>query len=432
MATLAEFPDKFAPLFEPHPYKVLYGGRDGCKSWAIARALLIIGADPGILWPGRTEGPRILCGRETMDSIRESVHQLLSDQIGNLGLHDFYSVLQSEIRGKNGTEFVFAGLRKQSVSSIKSYEAIDIFWGEEASTVSRRSLTILLPTIRKPGSEIWWSLNPDLETDAVYQDFVLDPPPGAFVCRTSYLDNNWLSPESRQKIETLRQRDFDTFHHVYEGATRSTVEGAIYKAEIQAAEREGRIRAVPFDPMMPVETFWDLGFADRVSIWAAQRTPFEVRILRYFEADHQAIDYYLREMQTWGYVFGTCHLPWDGGTKNLQTGKSIQQLMEMKGFKVEVNRQLNVADGINAVRTLFPQLYFDVKLCADGVQYLRRYQWGPPTALGVARREPLHDDASHPADALRTLAVGIKEPQRKREENARPKGNPTNPGGWMS
>src|ERR1017187_306580 len=133
-SAVAQFPEKLAPLFEPHPYKVLYGGRDGCKSWAIARALLIIGADPGILWPGRTDGPRILCGRETMDSIRESVHQLLSDQIGILGLHDFYSVLQSEIRGKNGTEFVFAGLRKQSVSSIKSYEAIDIFWGEEAST----------------------------------------------------------------------------------------------------------------------------------------------------------------------------------------------------------------------------------------------------------------------------------------------------------
>jgi phage terminase large subunit len=408
----AEFPEKLAPLFEPHPYKVLYGGRDGCKSWAIARALLIIGANPGIIWPGRTDGPRILCGRETMDSIRESVHQLLTDQIVNLGLEKFYTPLQSEIRGKNGAEFVFAGLRKQSVSSIKSYEAIDIFWGEEASTVTRRSLTILLPTIRKPGSEIWWSLNPDLETDAVYQDFVIDPPPNAFVCKTSYKDNNWLSDESKQKIERLRERDPDTFHHVYEGATRSTVEGAIYKAEIQAAERDGRIREVPCDTMKPVDTFWDLGYADRVAIWAAQRSPFEIRMLRYFEGDHQAIDYYLREIQSWGYVLGTCYLPWDGGTKSLGTGKSIEEIMRSKGFKVQVLRQMSIADGINATRTIFPQLYFDAKSCADGLQYLRRYQWGPVTALGVARREPLHDDASHPADALRTLAVGIKEPER--------------------
>ena len=233
--TIAEFPKKLAGLFEPHPYKTLFGGRDGVKSWSIARALLIIGSKPGILWPGRTQGARILCGRETMDSIRESVHQLLTDQIGLLGLHDFYTPLQSEIRGKNGTEFVFAGLRKQTVSSLKSYEAIDIFWGEEASTVSRRSLTILLPTIRKAGSEIWWSLNPDLETDPVYTDFVLDPPPGSFVCKTSFRDNKWLSPESRQKIELLKERDPDTYHHVYEGGTRSTVEGAIYKEQLQQA-----------------------------------------------------------------------------------------------------------------------------------------------------------------------------------------------------
>ena len=386
------------------------------KSWSVAQALLLIGANPGMLWPGRTEGVRILCGRETMDSIRESVHQLLTDQIVRLGLEDFYTPLQSEIRGKNGTEFVFCGLRKQTVSSIKSYEAIDIFWGEEASTVSRRSLTILLPTIRKHGSEIWWTLNPDLETDPVYTDFVLNPPPNSFVCRTSFRDNNWLSDESRQKIETLRQRDPDAYHHVYEGGTRSTVEGAIYKAELQAAEKEGRIKKVPYDPSLPVDVFFDLGFADRVAIWAGQRRPFEIGILRYFEGDHQAIDYYLREIQSWGYVIGTLFLPWDGGTKSLGTGKSIEELMRAKGFKVRVNRQLKVADGINAVRTLFPQLYFDATLCADGLQYLRRYQWGPATALGVARREPLHDDASHPADALRTLAVGIREPEHVKRE----------------
>lgn len=406
---MTEFPEELAFLLEHHPYKVLYGGRDGVKSWSIAKALLLLGTGKVPGWPTPL---RVLCGRETMDSIRESVHQTLSDQISILGLDDAYHILQAEIRGVNGTEFVFAGLRKQTVSSLKSYEAIDICWIEEASVVSRRSLTILLPTIRKAGSEIWFSLNPDLETDPVYQDFVINPPKGAIVYKTSWRDNKWLSDESKQKIATLKERDYDTFHHVYEGATRSTVEGAIYKAEIQRAETEGRIREVPYDTARPVDTFWDLGFADRVSIWAAQRTPFEIKILRYFEGDHQAIDYYLREIQTWGYVLGTCFLPWDGGTRSLGTGKSIEELMRLKGFKTQVNRQLSVADGINAVRTLFPQLYFDANLCADGLQYLRRYQWGPATALGVPRSQPLHDDASHPADALRTLAVGIREPER--------------------
>jgi phage terminase large subunit len=411
-----QFLDKLAFLFEHHPYKTLYGGRDGVKSWSIAQALLLLGTGSIPGWPNPL---RILCGRETMDSIRESVHQLLTDQIVRLGLESFYTPLQSEIRGKNGTEFVFCGLRKQTVSSIKSYEAIDIFWGEEASTVSRRSLTILLPTIRKPGSEIWWSLNPDLEGDPVYQDFVINPPKGAVTVKTSYKDNVWLSEESKAKIETLKARDSDTFHHVYEGATRSTVEGAIYKSELIAAENEGRIRNVPYDPMQPVDLFFDLGFGDRVAIWAAQRTPFDTRLLRYFQDDHQAIGYYLKEVQKWGYVIGTCWLPWDGATKELGTGKSIEDIMRTNGFKVRVVRRLEVHHGINAVRTLFPQMYFDKALCDEGLTLLRRYQWGPPIEVkavntSVPRSQPLHDDASHPADALRTLAVGIKEPERKR------------------
>ena len=372
--TTVELPEKLGFLLDPHPFKVLYGGRDGAKSWSVGRALLILGTQKTL---------RILCARETMDSIRESVHQLLSDQIASLGLDDFYTVLQSEIRGLNGTEFVFAGLRKQTVSSLKSYEAIDICWVEEASVVSRLSLTILLPTIRKPGSEIWFTMNPDLETDAVYQDFILNPPKGAVVVKMSFRDNNWLSAESQAKIDTLRDRDPDTYHHVYEGGTRSTVEGAIYKQEIWLAEKEGRIRQVPYDPMRPVDTFWDLGYADRVAIWAAQRTPFDIRLIRYFEGDHQAIDYYLKEMQTWGYVLGTCFLPWDGGAKSLGTGKSIEEIMRAKGFQTRVLRQLSKADGINATRTVFPQMWFDANLCADGLQYLRRYQWGPTTALAA-------------------------------------------------
>ena len=127
----AQFPEKLAPLFEPHPYKVLYGGRDGCKSWAVARALLILGSMNPL---------RILCARETMDSIRESVHQLLSDQIALLGLDRFYQILQSEIRGANGTEFVFAGLRRQTVSSIKSRMRQLTFAGWKRRLLSRAAV----------------------------------------------------------------------------------------------------------------------------------------------------------------------------------------------------------------------------------------------------------------------------------------------------
>ncbi len=115
----AEFPAKLQCLFKPSRYKVLYGGRGGAKSWGVARALLIQGAERPL---------RILCARETQKSISESVHQLLKDQISALGLDAFYTVQETSIAGRNGTEFSFAGLRQQNVTSIKSYEGVDICW----------------------------------------------------------------------------------------------------------------------------------------------------------------------------------------------------------------------------------------------------------------------------------------------------------------
>src|SRR5574343_562163 len=152
----ANFPLKLQGLFKPMRYKVAYGGRGSGKSWAFARALLIQASEKPL---------RVLCGREVQKSIKQSVHTLLKDQIQELGLGQFYDVLETEIRGKNGTQFSFAGLASHTVESIKSFEGCDIVWIEEAQTVSKKSWDILIPTIRKPNSEIWVTFNPDLDTD---------------------------------------------------------------------------------------------------------------------------------------------------------------------------------------------------------------------------------------------------------------------------
>jgi phage terminase large subunit len=168
LAYRAEFPEKLQGLFQPARYKVYYGGRGSAKSWSVARALLIIGA-------GRTL--RIVCAREIQKSIAQSVHQLLKDQIAALGLTDFYRVTDTAIIGLNGTEFTFVGL-KHNIQSVKSLEGADICWVEEAQTVSKSSWATLIPTIRKPESEIWITFNPDLNTDDTYVRFVKNPPAG--------------------------------------------------------------------------------------------------------------------------------------------------------------------------------------------------------------------------------------------------------------
>ena len=152
----AEFPDKlYDLLFSDARYRVAYGGRGASKSWNFARALLLKGVEQPV---------RVLCARETQQSIGESVHRLLSDQVGMLGLSHFYTVEKTRLLGKNGTEITFAGL-KHNVANIKSAEAVDICWVEEAQSVSKESWNTLIPTIRKDKSSIWVSFNPDFDDD---------------------------------------------------------------------------------------------------------------------------------------------------------------------------------------------------------------------------------------------------------------------------
>lgn len=398
---VADFPEILEPLFAAARYKILYGGRGGAKSWGIARALLILGAQRKL---------RILCARETMRSISESVHHLLETQIDALGLRSRYTVEKASIKGINGTEIIFAGLRL-NVANIKSTEDVDIVWVEEAQAVSKHSWETLIPTIRKAGSEIWASFNPELETDDTYRRFVVSPPPGAVVIKLNWRDNPWFPDVLRAEAEHLQATDPDAYDHVWEGNCIRNVEGAVYAKELRALDQSGRICRVPYDASKPVHTFWDLGWADETAIWFAQVVGFEYRLIDYLQASRESLADYLRELQRRSYVYGTDYLPHDARAGQLGTGKSIEDLMRAAGRKVQIVPRLSVADGINAARTIFPQCWFDAERCADGLQALRHYRYGIIQTLGSPTREPLHDWASHGSDAFRYFAVGIKAPR---------------------
>jgi len=402
----AEFPDKLQFLFEAHRYKIAYGGRGASKSWGFARALLILGAQRPL---------RILCARETQKSIADSVHHLLEEQIARLGLQACYEVQKQAILGRNGTEIIFAGL-KHNIDNIKSLEACDICWVEEAQTVSKASWQKLIPTVRKDNSEIWVTFNPELETDDTFQRFVVSPPAGAVVEKINFRDNPWFPEVLRGEIQELRAKDLDAYNHVWEGCCVSILEGAIYAQELRQVDQEGRITRVPYDPSRPVHTFWDLGYGDYTAIWFAQAFPFEFRVIDYLDGSRQALSHYLRALQAKPYLYGTDWLPHDARAKSLGTGKSIEDQMREAGRKVQIVPQLSIADGINAARTLFPRVWFDAERCADGLQYLRRYRYGIVQTLGTPTREPLHDDASHAADAFRYLSVALKPPKQQEKK----------------
>lgn len=396
-----EIPAKLKFLFEPKRYKVAYGGRGGAKSWGFARALLIQGAAAPL---------RILCAREIQRTIADSVHRLLSDQIKAMGLESFYSVREGEITGANGTQFLFAGIRGLDVAKIKSLEGIDRCWVEEANTVTKRSWEILVPTIRKEGSEIWCSFNPELDSDETYQRFVAKPPINSDVVKVNWSDNPWFPSVLKDEMEALKERDHESYLNVWEGNCRASVEGAIYANEIRQAVEHHRIRACPYDPILKVHAIWDLGWNDAMTVIMVQRVASSLSVIDYLECTHTLYSEIINGnakitgLAQRGYRWGKDYLPHDGKAKNPQTGKSAIETLEALGRTVEEVPDIGLEEGIRAARQVFSRVYFDDIKAARLVHCLKRYR----RTINQQTNEPgapLHDEFSHGADAFRYMAV---------------------------
>lgn len=394
MAT-AKFPEKLEFLFSPAPYKVAHGGRGSGKSWGFARALLILGAQKPL---------RILCAREVQKSIEDSVHTLLKDQVAELGLSEFYDVMAYEIRGKNGTTINYSGLAQHTVTTIKSFEGVDICWVEEAQAVSKKSWDVLRPTIRKPGSEIWITFNPELETDVTYQMFVADPPTGAMVVQMNYVDNPWFTEKLEQeRLDCLAKQPKD-YDNIWGGKCKPAVAGAIYYDEMTAVETQKRVCNVPYDPMLKVHVVFDLGWNDAMAISLVQRQASELRIIEYIEDNRRTLDSYSAELKLKGLNWGNVYLPHDGEHKNIQTGKSAKEIMEALDWKVKITPNMSVEDGIRVTRMAFGRMFFDKEKTTRLVQCAKRYR----RSINQQTQEPgapLHDEWSHGADNLRYVAI---------------------------
>lgn len=374
----------------------MHGGRGSGKSWGVARALILMAA---------AEPTRVLCTREIQKSIKDSVHKLLSDQIQALGLGYFFEVLETVIRGKNGSEFSFAGLATHTVDSIKSYEGVSKVWVEEAQSVSKRSWDVLIPTIRKPGSEIWVTFNPALESDETYQRFVVQKPDNCVAVEMNYTDNPWfpdvLDLERKHAQATMKPEEYG---HIWEGKCMPAVSGAIYFDEVSKAESEGRIRDVPHDPLLKVHAIWDLGWNDSMSIILAQRAASELRIIGYIEDSHRTLADYALDLKAMPYNWGVDYLPHDGFAKDYKTGKTAKEILEAMGRTVEQTPNMDIEGGIRAARMTFGRTYIDKTKAARLIECLKRYRRHINQQTNEASA-PLHDEFSHGADAWRYLAL---------------------------
>ncbi len=223
-------------------------------------------------------------------------------------------------------------------------------------------------------------------------------------------------------IEARRDMTEDQYAQEFECSFDAAIVGAYYGKLMVAADADKRVCRVPYEAKLPVWTAWDLGIGDSTAIWFAQQSGNEVRLIDYYESSGVGLDHYVKLLKEKPYAYEEHLLPHDAEVKELGTGRSrVETLKSLELTKVRVLPAQSVEDGINAARLLIPRCWFDSVKCARGIEALRQYRAEWDDKLKTLRSRPLHDWTSHPADAFRYLAMGIKPAKPKSKPIPKPK-----------
>ena len=408
-----EVAEVFEPLLEPHRYKGAYGGRGSGKSHFFAENLI----DDHIYTPGL----RSVCVREVQKSLKESAKRLLEDKIQAMGVGHQFEILNDSIKTPGDGVIIFQGMQDHNAESIKSLEGYDRAWVEEAQTMSKRSLELLRPTIRKPGSEIWFSWNPRHEHDPVDEMMRKDPPTDSVCVRANYSDNPWFPNVLEMERKDCVRTNPDQYDHIWEGGYVTVVDGAYFADCLTKARAEGRIGHVAPDPLLPIKIFCDIGGtgskSDAFAMWAGQFVGVEVRCLDYYEAVGQELSVHLAWLRERGYEPGKAdiYLPHDGATHDRVYAVSFESAFRDAGYRVQVvpNQGRGAAkQRIEAARRLFPSIRFNETACKGGLEALGWYHEKRDDVRNIGLG-PEHDWASHGADAFGLMCVCYKPPSNR-------------------
>lgn len=347
----------FSPLLEPARDKGAFGGRGSGKSHFFAGLLI----EDSLTEKGLLSA----CIREVQKSLKDSAKRLIEAKLAQYGLGeaDGFKVFRDVIETPGDGVIIFQGMQDHTAESIKSLEGFRRAWVEEAQTLSASSIGLLRPTIRMPGSELWWSWNPRRKADPV--DRMLrgaNRPTGAQIVRANWSDNPWFPDVLEQERRDCLRLTPEQYDHIWEGGYAAVLSGAYYAACLADAKLEGRIGKVARDPLMPLKAFWDIGVADATSIWVAQFVGRAVLVLDYYEAVHQPLASHLQWLRGTGYGGATCVLPHDGAREDAVSAIRFEDHIRSAGFEVETvaNQGKGAAQKrIEAARRLFPSIWFN-------------------------------------------------------------------------
>jgi phage terminase large subunit len=391
----APFKEMFAPTKKWRNY-FYHGGRSSAKSTTVALFLVTQSTSKKL---------RILCCRETQKSIAESVHKLLCDCIERYKLPGWI-ITNETLKNKNGSEFLFKGLHGNE-QNVKSTEGIDICWIEEAQSVSMNSLDVLIPTIRKEGSFLIFTMNRLTEEDPAWVRIAKNPDDRTYVRQVNSTEvEGLLSTEVIHEREKMRKENPELFEHVWLGEPLTTNTGSVFGKQLAKAREDGRIGKVIYDDALGVYTAWDLGIGDATAIWFFQVTSSgEIHFIDHYESCGEDLGHYVSIIQNKPYQYNKHYLPHDANARELQTNMTRVEFFQNRGiYNVEVLRPTKFTlgqDDINMVaRPKFSKCWFDEEKCRRGLECLRAYHYDYDEKNKLLKDKPCHDWSSHTSSAF--------------------------------
>ena len=403
----------FEPLLAPARYKGAFGGRGSGKSHFFGGLMVEEHA--------ATRGFHSVCIREVQKTLEQSSMKLIGEKLKQFGLGepDGFKVYSDCIATPGDGLIIFRGMQDYNADNIKSLEGFNRAWGEEAQALSARSLKLLRPTIRAPGSELWFSWNPKRKVDAV--DVLLrgtGRPTGAVVVSANWSDNPWFPPELMQeRLDDERDRP-EEYDHTWDGDYEKVTVGAYYAKELIKAKQQGRIGRVAEDPLMSLYAVFDIGGtgakADAVAIWIMQFVGREIRVLDYYEARGQPLATHLAWLRKHGWGRAEIILPHDGATNDKVHDVSYESACRDAQFSVRVIKNQGPGAAsmrIESGRRLLPRCWFNETTTEAGREALGHYHEKQDEVRGIGLG-PNHDWASHGADAFGLGCVVYEEPRK--------------------
>ena len=218
--------------------------------------------------------------------------------------------------------------------------------------------------------------------------------------------------DHEELAEAAKDMTPEQFAQEFECSFTASIIGSYYGRELAAVERLGRVCSVPYDPMLPVHTSWDLGMGDSTAIWFFQAAPGELRIIDFYENHGQPLKHYVAEIEARGYRKGTDWLPHDARVRSMETGRTRAETLVSLGRSPNIAPEQKLMDGINAVRLVIPECWFDQDKCRDGIEALRHYRTEFDERTKAFKDTPRHDWSSHAADSFRYLSLAYRETRR--------------------